>query len=85
MILYIFQHLARLHLRAYIYIMSSIILTANNQDTLAKLIKMAEKLNVKVSTLSEEHMEDFGLYLAMQEGTQGEYVSRESVMEELAK
>ena len=65
--------------------MSSILLTGKNQESLTKLINLAQKLNIKVSTVTEDEVLDLGLARAMEEVDNDDYVDISNVLAELRK
>ena len=65
--------------------MQAILFKSEDSASLAELIKLAKKLNIPTTMLTEEQIEDLGLAIAIENGSDGDYVSREEVMAELKK
>lgn len=65
--------------------MRAVLFKSDDSASMAELIKVAKKLNINIASLSEEQIEDLGLAIAIEEGTDGDYVPREEVMAELQK
>lgn len=63
--------------------MNSAIIHSESKNDLDLLLKLAQKLGVKSHKLSREEMEDFGLSLAIAQGTTGEYVDTDQFLESL--
>lgn len=65
--------------------MSSVLLTSENKESLEQLIQIAQKLKVKVSTLTEDDVLDLGLSKAMKEADNEDFVDISDIMSELQK
>jgi hypothetical protein len=66
-------------------IMTSLLISATKKTDIKLLTDLANRIGVKVKTLSEDDLLDIGLLKAMEEGRQSEYVSREQVMKKLKR
>lgn len=62
--------------------MSAIIIQGNKKD-LQLLEKLAQKIGGKVSTLSDEQVEDLNFGELLQEAKTGEFVPRQSILNSL--
>jgi hypothetical protein len=66
-------------------IMTSLLISATKKTDIKLLTDLANRIGVKVKTLSEDDLLDIGLLKAMEEGRKSEYVSREQVMKKLKR
>lgn len=66
-------------------IMTSLLISAAKKTDIKLLTDLANRIGVKVKTLSEDDLLDIGLLKAMEEGSQSEYVSREQIMKKLKR
>lgn len=65
--------------------MTSLLISATKKTDIKLLTDLANRIGVKVKTLSEDDLLDIGLLKAMEEGSKSEYVSREQIMKKLKK
>jgi hypothetical protein len=63
--------------------MQVIVLDSPSKSKYKLLMGMAKELGCNPKELTDEEIEDLGLYRAMQEGKKGGYVSRDVVMKTL--
>jgi urease accessory protein UreF len=85
-------HLHKQHfylIKAFLYlsvlniIMASIIIQSENSDNVKLIAKLAKKLGINVSDVTDEQSEDLALGSIMTKVKTGENVSRESIMKKL--
>jgi len=65
--------------------MASIIIQSDNSDNLELIAKLAKKLGINVSDVSDEQSEDLALGKIMMNSKTGKSVSRESIIKKLRK
>jgi len=63
--------------------MKSLILTAKKESELKLLKSLAEKLGMRTHLISDAEKENIGLYRAMIEGKNEDYVKEEVILKEL--
>lgn len=63
--------------------MASIIIQSENSDNLELICKLAKKLGINVSTVSDEQSEDLALGNLMIKSKTGKSVSRNAIMKKL--
>lgn len=61
--------------------MSTLLLTAENDKDLKKILELAKKLKIKAKFFTAEDIEDTALLKAMKEGRKSDFVSEKSIME----
>ncbi len=65
--------------------MASIIIQSDNSDNLELISKLAKKLGIRVSNVSDEQSEDLALGNIMISSKTGKSVSRDSIIKKLRK
>ena len=65
--------------------MTSILISATKKTDIKLITDLANRIGVKVKTLSEDDLLDMGLLKAMEEGSKTGYVSHEQVMKKLKR
>jgi CheY-like chemotaxis protein len=65
--------------------MASIIIQSDNSDNLELIAKLAKKLGVHVSSVTDEQSEDLAFGTIMTSSKTGKTVSREVIMKKLQK
>jgi hypothetical protein len=65
--------------------MTSLLISATKKTDIKLLTDLANRIGIKVKTLSNEDILDLGLLKAMEEGSKSGYVSREQVMKKLKR
>ena len=65
--------------------MASIIIQSDNSDNLELISKLAQKLGIHVSSVTDEQSEDLALGNIMTTSKTGKSVSRDSIMKKLRK
>jgi hypothetical protein len=65
--------------------MASLLISGTKKSDLKLLTDLANRIGVKVQTLSEDELLDIGLLKAMEESKTGEYVSRDQIMKALKR
>ena len=65
--------------------MASIIIQSDNSDNMELIAKLAKKLGIRVSNVTDEQSEDLALGSIMTAAKTGKAVSRGSVMKKLQK
>ncbi len=65
--------------------MASIIIQSDDSDNLELISKLAQKLGIHVSDVSDEQSEDLALGNIMKLSKTGKSVSRDSIMKKLRK
>jgi CheY-like chemotaxis protein len=65
--------------------MASIIIQSDNSDNLELISKLAQKLGIHVSNVTDEQSEDLALGNIMTISKTGKSVSRDSIMKKLRK
>ncbi|MFN4147619.1 MAG: hypothetical protein ACK4GN_17475 [Runella sp.] len=63
--------------------MDSLIVTPRNKAEKNLIAKMLQKMDIKVSILSEEDKEDLGLSMLMKEADRSKKVSKEVILQKL--
>jgi predicted transcriptional regulator len=65
--------------------MNALIITSSNKTDLKFFAELAKRTGVKIKSISEEELLDFGLIKAMSEGRESKVISKEKVMSKLKK
>jgi hypothetical protein len=65
--------------------MASIIIQSDNSDNVELIAKLAKKLGIQVSSVTDEQSEDISLGKIMTNSRTGKSVSRDSIMKKLRK
>ena len=65
--------------------MESILLEPKTKEDAELIKKMAKKMRIKSSVLTQEDKEDIGLGIAIQKGRTGKFVSKETIMKKLSR
>lgn len=65
--------------------MQTIVLNSDSKDSFSLLVKLAKKLGVEVSVLSEESAEDLGLLHAIKKGRTGTHIDTSKFLQDIKK
>ena len=65
--------------------METVVLKSSSKDSLNLLVKLAKKLGIEVSFLSEQASEDIAMANAIKKGKTGQYVDTNEFLKELRK
>jgi hypothetical protein len=63
--------------------MTGLILTTNRKTDLQLFSELAQRLGIKVKTLTSEELSDLGLLKAMEEGRNSRFVPEETILVKL--
>lgn len=65
--------------------MNGLIITPTKKEDIKLFVDLARRMGVKVRTVSDEDLLDFGLLKAMEEGRKTSFVSRDRILKTLQR
>jgi hypothetical protein len=65
--------------------MTAIVISTKNKADLKLFSDLAQRIGVKIKTLTDEELLDLGLLNAMEEGKETEFVPKELIMKKLKR